>query len=508
MKIHRLKINTCLLAVCITLAGASCKKYINERPISSTYDSKFWTSQQSVEQAAVALYGQLRSCLRQDASHFVFGDLTAGQFATIYSTYWNYNTIQPSQGSNFSYVPYLEGSLKNWTRFYQLAAQCNLILARVPAMPLSAFSNDSTVRNRYLGEALFMRAYLYFYIIRAWGDPVYITKIYDNVDYGNIPPVARTVEADVLKACITDLQQAAGYLSFSGGDPSIAFRASKGSVYALLAHVYAWLHDYSNAHQACQQVITQGGYALEPMSSYSNIWSDQLSRENIFSIAMTFNSNDNNFLNAGDNSSWSEAHYDFFSIWLKDSAIDFRTSNCWVANPTLYADSDRRFVSMFHAIDASGGDDAGYELLKYANFKYNNPASKQQPYINNNLVLLRLSDVYLLDAEAQAVQGDLGNAVLSLNHTRERAGIGDYSGSMAQQDVLQEILDERGRELIGEGTWFYDLIRTESYVHNLRDSLGYTQTRISEKGYYWPLDLNTLFQGDPLLTQNPYWSSH
>jgi hypothetical protein len=508
MKIHRLKINVCLLAVGITLAGASCKKYINERPISSTYDSKFWTSQQSVEQATVALYGQLRSCLRQDASHFVFGDLAAGQFTTIYATYWNYNTIQPSQGSNFSYVPYLEGSLKNWTRFYQLAAQCNLILARVPSMPLSAFNHDSTVRNRYLGEALFMRAYLYFYITRAWGDPVYITKIYDNVDYGNIPPVARTAEADVLKACITDLQQAAGYLSFSGGDPNSAFRASKGSVYALLAHIYAWLHDYLNAHQACQQVIAQGGYSLEPMGSYSNIWSDQLSRENIFSIAMTFNGNDNNFLNAGDNSAWSEAHYDFFSVWLKDSAIDFRSSNCWVANPTLYADSDQRFVTMFHAIDASGGDDAGYELLKYGNFKYNNPASKQQPYFNNNLVLLRLSDVYLLDAEAQAAQGDLGTAVLSLNYTRERAGIGDYSGPMAQQDILQEVLDERGRELIGEGAWFYDLIRTEPYVHNLRDVLNYSQTRITQKGYYWPLDLNALFQGDPLLTQNPYWSSH
>ena len=508
MKNYCNKINGCVLAACIMLAGVSCKKYINEAPISSTYDSKFWTSQQSVEQAAVALYGQLRACLRQDASHFSFGDLTAGQFTTTYHGYWNYNTIQPSQGSNFSYVPYLEGSHKNWSRFYQLAAQCNLILARVPSMSLSAFGNDSTARNKYLGEALFMRAYLYFYITRVWGDPVYITKIYDNVDYGNIPPVARTPEADVLKACIADLQRAAGYLPFSGGDPNKEFRASRGSVYALLAHIYAWLHDYTNAHLACQQVINQGGYTLEPMSSYSNIWSDRLSQENIFSIAMTFNSNDNNFLNAGDNSAWSEAHFDFFSVWLKDSVIDYWNSNCWVANPTLYAVSDQRFVTLFYPINASGGDDAGFELMKYANFKYNNPASKQQPYINNNLVLFRLSDIYLLDAEAFAAQGDVGSAVQSLNHTRERAGIGDYSGALDQTDVMQEVVNERGRELVGEGTWFYDLIRTEGYVHNLRDSLGYSPTRVTEKGYYWPIDLNTLFQGDPLLTQNSYWSSH
>src|SRR5882762_5045593 len=289
MKNYHSTITGYLLIACMSLMGMSCRKYINEAPISSTYDSKFWTSQQSVEQAAVALYGQLRSCLRQDASHFAFGDLTAGQFATTYHYYWNYNTIQPSNGSDFSYVPYLEGSLKNWTRFYQLAAQCNLILTKVPAMPLSDFNNDSTVRNRYLGEALFMRAYLYFYITRVWGDPVYITKIYDNVDYGNIPPVARTPEGDVLKTCIADLQKAIGYLSFSNGDPNKAFRANKGSIYALMAHIYAWMHDYANAHLACQQVINNGGYSLEAMASYSNIWSDQLSRENIFSISMTFN---------------------------------------------------------------------------------------------------------------------------------------------------------------------------------------------------------------------------
>ncbi|MHA4808856.1 RagB/SusD family nutrient uptake outer membrane protein [Flavitalea flava] len=508
MKHYHSTINSCLLIISMILAGMSCKKYIYETPISSTYDSKFWTSQQSVEQAAVALYGQLRACLRQDASYFALGDLTAGQFATTYNSYWNYNTIQPSEGSDFSYVPYLEGSLKNWTRFYQLAAQCNLILTKVPAMPLSAFSNDSTIRNRYLGEALFMRAYLYFYVTRVWGDPVYITRIYDNVDYGNIPPVARTPEADVLKACIDDLQKAAGYLPFSNGDLNKGLRANKGSIYGLMAHIYAWGHDYANAHSACQQVINNGGYSLEPMESYTNIWSEQLSPENIFSLSMTLNSNDNNFLNSGDNSSWSEAHYDFFSVWLKDSIIDYRNSNCWVANPTLYADSDQRFTTMFHQIDASGGDEAGYELLKYAGFKYNNPASKQQPLINNNLVLLRLSDIFLLDAEAQAVLGDLAGAVNSLNHTMERAGIGDYSGALTQNDLIQEILNERGRELIGEGTWFYDLIRTEPYVHNLRDVLGYSQTRVTNKGYYWPIDLNTLFQGDPLLTQNPYWTAH
>ena len=59
-----------------------------------------------------------------------------------------------------------------------------------------------------------MRAYTYFYMTRVWGDPVYVTRTYNDVDYGNIPPMARTPEAIVLDSCISDLKIAAGSLSF------------------------------------------------------------------------------------------------------------------------------------------------------------------------------------------------------------------------------------------------------------------------------------------------------
>src|SRR5437868_8838888 len=112
-----LKISVPLLVI-IILTATSCKKYLYEAPITSTYGAAFWTSQSAVEQASLAMYGQLRASLRSGGSFFINGDLASGVFIPE-AGQWNYQTIKPSNNPpyNFSYVPYLEGDLQNWSRF-------------------------------------------------------------------------------------------------------------------------------------------------------------------------------------------------------------------------------------------------------------------------------------------------------------------------------------------------------------------------------------------------------
>ena len=506
-----------LFFLAVSVLGISCKKYIYQAPITSTYGAEFWTSQASVNQAELAMYGQLRAALRSDGSFFINGDLAAGTFLPS-SSQWNYTSIESNSNPpfNFSYVPYLEGSLQNWSRFYQLIAQANLILLNVPGMPASLFNNADT-KNAFLGEALFMRAYTYFYITRIWGDPVYVSKSYNDVDYGNIPPLARTPESVVLDSCIADLKLAAGYLNFSGGDPTLAIRANKGSVYALLAHIYAWKHDYANAHTACQQVIQNGGYSLEPMATYANIWKGESSSESIFELSMKYDPNDPNFTNQN---SWAEAQFGFFGTFLKGAIVDNVNNNCWVSPSGGFVDqffdtaNDALYKAILTPTPASGGDKSGYLLLKYSNFSFQTPGltanTGTNPYINNNLVLFRLSDIYLLDAEALAYTGDLSGAAADLSMTEERAGISTYKNPANQYDMVDEVVMERGRELIGEGQWYYDLIRTEP-TQGWLEYVGYPadgRLNATNKGYYWPLDMATLFPQDILLTQNPWWATH
>jgi starch-binding outer membrane protein, SusD/RagB family len=514
------------LLFCIALIGGGCKKYLYKGPITATYGSEFWTSQTSVEQAALAMYGQLRACLRSEAiynsgtaSFFIEGDLASGIFNPASGdVFLTSLTASSSPAFDFNYVPYGEPVLKNWSRFYQLIAQSNLILQNVPVMASGLFTSEA-VRNSYLAEALFVRAYAYFTITRIWGDPVYVTQSYNDVDYGNIPPIARTNESIVLDSCINDLKKAAGFLPFVGGDPAKTIRANAGSTYALLAHIYEWKHDYANAHLACQQVFQHGGYHLEPMVSYTNIWKGQTSSESIFELPMRFNASDPNFQIQGittNSTDWTEANFNFFGVFLKGTIVDNQKNTCWLIPAGGFVDQfvdtvkDARYKALFTFMPALNGDKAGYMLQKYTNFLYQAPDTKTLPYINNDLVLFRLADIVLLDAEALAYQGDLAGAANDLAQTEGRAGISSYLTPTTQYDMLDEIVIERGRELVGEGQYYYDLIRTE-YTQGWLEYWGYPsdgRLNATNKGYYWPLDMGTLFPQDNLLTQNPYWTSH
>lgn len=535
MKYQNRKNSLCriITVLSVSLLLLSCQKDLRKGPVNATYGDVFWTSQASVEQATTAMYGQLRSNLRTSSGngvdlnepcHFVWGDLVAGVFEPAGDDVFLPYGLTPTAGKpwNFSYVPYWS-NLSNWSRFYQLVALSNLIVENVPKMSTALFGSEDA-RNKYVAEALFIRAYTYFYITRIWGDPVYISKTYNDVDYGNIPPVPRTAEGQVLDSCLRDLSTASGLLNYAGGNTQATTRANKGTVEALKAHIFAWKHEYDSAHYYCDKVISAGGYSLEPMATYKNIWNGQTSSENIFELPMKFQNADPNFNNQN---AWAEAQFNGFGFFLKGPLVDNRRSSCWIApldgflaripnangiDVSLFGDTattDKRFRTVFSFQNAGGGDAAGYMLLKYTNFFYQNSDTKTRPYINNNLVLMRLADLILLDAEALASLGRLEEARQRLRLTEDRAGITNYLSPANQYDMLDEIVLERGRELIGEGSWFYDLIRTEQRQGWL-EYMGYPAQRLTpaNKGYYWPLDMQALFPYNNLLVQNPWWANN
>lgn len=534
-----------LIGMLIISITFSCKKALNAPPIEFTYGDQFWTSRASVEQATAAMYGQLRAGLRGPvntgilgSSYFIFGDLTAGLFNVPpipEGGALNYGVSATPTNSrtpwNFSYVLQRTSDLQDWSRFYRVIALCNLIMEKVSAMPTNLFQ-DKAQQNSYVAEAKFVRAYTYFTITRIWGDPVYVSKTYNDVDYGKVPPVPRSPEAAVLDSCLNDLRYAKSVLPFSGGDPSKTTRGNRGSVSALMAHIFAWKHNYDSAHYYAQEVITKGGYTLEPMSSYLNIWKGKSSRESIFEMPMQFNASDPH--SKDDNNPSSEATFGGFAFFLKGSIVNNERTNCWISPTGTFIDFKDRTVqtrdslpstTLFDTVrdertkvalklmNASGGDLKGYMLLKYSNFNYQSPDTKSFPYINNNLVLFRLSDMYLLDAEALAYKGDLAGAKRNLAFTQDRAGINTYTVPTNAFDVQEEVIKERGREFIGEGIWFYDLIRNQNppgTPHRWLEFLGYQPARVTpeNKGYYWPIDMNTLFPYDNLLVQNPWWKNN
>jgi hypothetical protein len=117
--------------------------------------------------------------------------------------------------------------------------------------------------------------------------------------------------------------------------------------------------------------------------------------------------------------------------------------------------------------------------------------------------MYRLSDIFLLKAEAYAALNNTNDAITYLNKVRVRAGNGNYGGATDKATVEKEILDERGRELFFENKRWYDLIRFHkggtinvyTYVPNLA---GKTTP------LFWPLNTTVLANNSKLLQTDGY----
>jgi hypothetical protein len=482
---------------------ASCKKYINEGPIDSPTNDNYWVTEKAAVSGLAGAYGLLRIALTNNRAYFVMGDATANEFIFNGSN-WTLADLAPAYNFNFAYEPY-EGELNDWTPFYQAISQCNLILSKVPNIPASGFTDDPVAtKNQILGEAYFVRAYCYYYISQVWGQPVIITQAY--TDPINAKPVPRSTTAAGFAQAVSDLQASIKLFKYNfvrTTNPST--QGSKGAAFALLAKTYLWQKNYKQASAAADSVILNGGYSLETGANYGNIFKGN-DQESIFEINMIYSPNQNEAqsANGGAFSQFLAAPFVFgkdpgSSIWWVNTDL---VNNLY--DTTSNGANDARIKATFYGLQTGAP-----MMVKYANVIYQQPAQQADPFVSNNMVLLRLADTYLVKAEADANLGNLGDAALYVNKVRQRAGLDNIAATNPQQ-MMYDIMDERGREFFGEGTWFYDLYRTGLILDPNYDNAidGYLPARAGNDnaGFQWPLDLRTLLPQDPLLTQNPYWA--
>lgn len=497
-----------LVAFVLTSILPSCKKQINLSPENATYDEVFWVDGANVNKALSGAYSMLRDAFRADNSYFIFGDIAANNIQ-LGSDFWNYTSFVESGRFNFNYAPYLEGSVKNWSRFYAIITQCHQIVEKTPGIPDSKFSGGAAQKKRMIGEAKFLRAYLYFYLQRVWGD-VILTK--ETIkDPTNVPAVPRSPESETLTYCLSDLQSATSMLDNSANKT----HANKVSVLALAAQIYAWKKDYINAEKYCDSVINDSPVSLETMADYKNIWMGN-SQESILELNMKFDAVNN------------EANSSFFGRFLTSPYIRNKNANStFLLNPDLLDEifdkdhTDDRYSTITEAAQGGGRNRM---LTKYTGVDYYDPNATNTYVVSNNLVLIRLADIYLLRAEVRFMNHKDAAALADLNMIRTRAGRNIYPLPEDQQPLdpdlriiepgfTTELMNERIRELIGEGINMFDLIRIEDRETKEKQIVtrfpdAYSDQRIAKKGYYWPLDMRTLLKQDELLTQNEWWNNN
>ena len=486
-----LKIYMSFLLLAGILSTSSCKKILDLDPHNTTFTGAYFTNGTDANTAIAGAYALLRNVLLQNYSYHIYADVPVGEF--------NVNGNFDSQSVSISQGQFVGlnvgGGLWNWLSDYQLIQQINLILVKVPAIPIAKFTNQDE-KQQIIGEAYFLRAYIYFYMNRIWGDvPL---KIQPDLDVDNAVNITRSPAADVIKQCLADVKLAEDNLAFGYADEDQrAVRANKGSAYALEAHIRAWIKDYAGSEKAANTVITQGGYSLLDSTNYTKVFIGK-TLEGIFEINV--NNGQNEGIAIGKDKGGS-------APTLTSPFIALSSQLNWPLNTTyikaIFKDStDIRYKDFFFQAQSGAG-----QTIKFANITYADGSARTDPRLSNNIIIFRLADIILLRAEALNHLGRDAEAVTLLNQVRARANVPAYAGT--GDNLAGTILQERLRELFYEGHSYYDLVRTTRVSDKTSHFFGdynsaFSDIRINSGGALWPVDPN-MFKDDPSLVQTPYW---
>ncbi len=341
-----------------------------------------------------------------------------------------------SAGRDFSYT------YEYWRGSYTIILHINKLLANVRA------EEADPVILQAKAEALFLRAYVYFNLVRLYGRPYYqdaagspgvmlITT--GDVGPGYAPP--RATVAEIYQQVITDLQASIPLFT----QQKTNSYASRYAADALLSRVYLYMggtfaspdqQANSHAYNHADLVIREGGYRLLEAEDYRTYYqTDNIGNdEDIFAINTRY------------------AQGLISNLYAMPSQINY-TGGLYRPSPDLLRlleAEDLRNAFFIDNVTPGFPDDtkatAKY-LVNYVSLYSNSPGR-----------YLRLAELYLNRAEAAAKLGDDGRALADVNTIRRRAGLAELSGVVGTA-LFEEILKQRRLELAFEGHASYDDFR-------------------------------------------------
>lgn len=503
-----------LMAGVISVTG--CSKYLDLEPVSNANGKDIWGSANGNRQLLAGTYSLFRRTMLTERPFYVYGDLPSQM--VLKCNHW---IIQAAFDGSFNGA-YLYDSWKytDWTPYYQVITSANTLLNHIGDVADEEFNKDAATGNqekkKIEGQAHFLCAYSYFWMVQMFGDVPLVKESIESVDQalssGATIGKAQSPEKDVLEYCLKHLDAAIATLDYdTPGSDTWAVTADKGAAQSLKAYVCLWLaNSYKNtdkyrelvqmADDCLAAVIANGNRSLVDYSDPDKVTEmfEGRSTEGIFELNVSVSQNETYWMWYG----WSIHGRSWWSENYKHTGLNGTPeSNLIVADASLsqvlYPEKDIRRNLFFENFGSSNNSSTQPPMLKkYSTGQKADDATPGAYYANSNVMLMRLSDIYLLRAEALYKLGQTGSALNYLNEIRRRAGIGNYM----EGDLLKGIMEERARELVGEGHSAFDRIRNDYW----EGCTWYSADRASKKGYYWPLNMD-LFSSNRDLVQVPYW---
>jgi len=327
---------------------------------------------------------------------------------------------------------------------------------------------DATAITRYRAEARFLRAFQYWVLLDAFGNPPFVTEE-DNI--GKVAP-KQIQRAALFSYVESELKAIEGDLAEPRANDY--GRADKGADWALLARLYLNAQVYTGAAKYTEAItysskVIAASYQLK--NNYLDLFKGDNDKNNAENI-LTINYDGVNGTNYGGTTFLINA-----AINADMDPASFGVPNGgWGGNrtrqnlPALFPDAngtlDKRgvFFGTKATIDDVGTFTDGLRVTKFTNRTTANttPNSLNGVFSSMDFALFRLAEQYLIYGEAVARGGSGGNAALALtyvNALRTRA-YGNTAGNVTAAALTTDFfLDERGRELYWEGHRRTDLVR-------------------------------------------------
>jgi len=470
---------TYIVSLLILAAGFSaCKKQIAiDPPNTKIVTTNVFNNDGTATAALLSIYTQIRSLpyVLHQATGLSSDELNTNAIDQISKDLY-LNSLSANDATN------LFPSFQFWTSSYQYIYAANAVLENLQ----QSSGVSPKVKQQLIGEAQFIRAYLFFYLVNLYGDVPMAT----TTDYKVNSVLQRTPKVQVYQQMVQDLTNAQSNLSSKYVDAtdtastSDRIRPTVWAAHALLARVYLFMGNgnYDKAELEAKKVIDNA--ALFSLPTDLNTVFKQNSSEAIWQIAQYDGSGNVTFTSDATG----------FVLSAPPSVNTAKSSTISTQLINAFESGDQRRVNWI------GTYTNGISSWNYpAKYKDNAiTASSSSEYTT----ILRLAEQYLIRAEARAQQGNTTGALADLNVIRNRAGLPNYAGAMDQTSIISAISHERQVELFAEGDRWINLKRTGSI-----DAVMGIVT--AQKGGNWnsyqqlyPVPPSEVLN-DPNLTQNP-----
>jgi len=537
-----------LLNIALLFPLGCSEDFLDEKVLTFYSEENFYNSPEGMDLAVVALYSDVMyDMIREPNGRMAFYESWVLGTDIAFPSVINYRVNEDiishytsDWNADYSLV------LIVWKYCYAAISKTNVILSNID---LPEWESDAQ-KNRIKGNALFFRAWWYFYLVQAYGDIPLVTEPVEEAktDFVRIP------KSEVVTQIIADLTEAINTLP-EIDEVEREGEIGKGAAQHLLTNVYLYQEEWAKAEQMATNLIEGGSYQLmterfgvkkdEAGTPFTDLfWDGNMNRwegnnEMIWAVQAA-----NEDLTEGNShylKIWWLAQYSkvkgltySLEYWQQGKAVgqvseyflnifdnqddrgsEYAIKKTWLFNDAATIQSLKNAgtpltqVVNGKTVEVEVGDTV---VITSANLNYLYPfptkfmdvmgTSVADDYSDKDIAFMRLGETYLFRAEAKFQQGNLSGAADDINILRRRAHAQEISSADIDIDF---ILDERARELTTEENRRFTLMRTGKLVERNQLYNSGAKDNIAEKHNLYPIPQDEIdrMKDSPNFQQNP-----